>query len=436
MTPTASELGLTHGDDAPVVASGNGTFSRGELRAQADELAQLLSQRGAARVLVRSDDPAVLLRAIDASTQVGSDLWIAHTSLPDAEVERVIERHDVQVVLGDTAPVQRDAPEAPAASGRIYMMTSGTTGSPKIATHSLASLARRARAAADLPQNRGGRWLLTYQPTGFAGIQVVLTAVLSRGLVVAPSERTPAGFLEAARAHGVEQISGTPTFWRSFLMVVKPGQLKLRQITLGGEAADQATLERLRAAFPEARITHIYASTEAGVVFAVHDGLAGFPASWLGREIQGVELRIVDDLLQIRAPTLMQGYIGGTPQPLLAGGWLQTADRCVVEGGRVRVLGRQDSTINVGGSKVYPLAVETFLLAQPGVAEARVFGVANPIAGQLVAAEVVLQPGVDPAEARPRILTACRAGLAGYQVPRSFKVVDAIEVRASGKKGS
>jgi acyl-coenzyme A synthetase/AMP-(fatty) acid ligase len=99
------------------------------------------------------------------------------------------------------------------------------------------------------------------------------------------------------------------------------------------------------------------------------------------------------------------------------------------------LLGRQDATINVGGSKVYPLAVETFLLGVPGVSEARVFGVANPITGFLVAADVVLAPGEVPDEARPRILTACRENLATYQVPRVMKFVSAIDVHESGKKG-
>jgi acyl-coenzyme A synthetase/AMP-(fatty) acid ligase len=69
------------------------------------------------------------------------------------------------------------------------------------------------------------------------------------------------------------------------------------------------------------------------------------------------------------------------------------------------------------------------------VLEAHVYGVANPIAGQLVAADVVLDPGVDAAAARSAILAACRENLAQYQVPRALKVVDAIAVRESGKKG-
>jgi acyl-coenzyme A synthetase/AMP-(fatty) acid ligase len=435
MNSERSELGITSGDDTPVIVRGTAVYSRGELRDRSDALAERLRREGIGRVLVRSDDPLLLLAAIDASTRVAADLWVAHTSLPDAAVAEVVERHGVQLSLDDTGGEARTSAESSPGGGHVYMMTSGTTGRPKIAAHTLESIARRARTVADLPQNRGGRWLLTYQPTGFAGIQVQLTAALSKGLIVVPEQRSPRGFYEAASQHSVERISATPTFFRSFLMVARPGTPRLRQITLGGEAADQVTLDRLRAAYPEARITHMYASTEAGVVFAVHDGREGFPSAWLDQTVRGVELRVRDGLLQIRTPGLMQGYLGDTPQPLLEGGWLQTADVCEITEDRVKVLGRQDSTINVAGAKVYPQAVERFLLGLPGVLEARVFGVPSPISGQLVAAEVVLERGLDEAQTRAEVLAACRKHLAGYQVPRSLKLVDAVEVRASSKKG-
>lgn len=429
-----SALALETNDATPIVAYGAAVLTRGELRTASETLAALVREMRVERLMVLSDDPKHILRAIDAANATGADLFIAHTNLPQAQVDAVIEKFAVQLVVGDEDRLTGMAEPGAAPSGRVFMMTSGTTGAPKIAAHSLDGLLSRARAGLH-PGNKGAKWLLTYQPTGFAGVQVQLTAVIGRGVVVSPAERSPAGFLDAAKAAGVTQISATPTFWRSFLMVVRPGELALRQITLGGEAADQSTLDRVRKAFPEARVTHIYASTEAGVVFSVHDGLEGFPAGWLDNANQGVQLRVVDGFLNIRTPNGMRGYVSDNAQPLKDDGWLVTADRVELRNGRAYIVGRDDSTINVGGSKVYPLMVEQFLLKQPGVVEARVFGVPSPIAGSLVAAEVVLEKSLEPMEARTAILAACREGLASYQVPRSFKVVDAILVKQSGKKG-
>jgi acyl-CoA synthetase (AMP-forming)/AMP-acid ligase II len=427
-------LELEKGDGAPLVVEGSTLVTRGELKQRADALLEQMQSLRVHRALVCSDNPVHILRAIDASDRAGASLFVAHTNIPPAIVDEIVEQFAIQLRIGERDEPRSVEAAAPAAP-RIHMMTSGTTGRPKVAEHTLDSLLSRVRAGASVAANREGKWLLTYQPTGFAGVQVILTALLTRGVIVVPEQRTPAGFYKAALDNAVSQISATPTFWRSFLMVATPGALALRQITLGGEAADQATLDRLKAAFPEARITHIYASTEAGVVYAVHDGLEGFPSAWLERPNQGVELRIRDGFLQIKTRNAMRGYASETAQPLLDDGWLSTADRCEVKDDRVRVLGRQDSTINVGGSKVYPLAVENFLLGLPGVVEARVFGVPNPVSGFLVGAEAVLAEGQDRDAARASILAACREGLAGYQVPRIFKIVDSIKTHASGKKG-
>ena len=117
-------------------------------------------------------------------------------------------------------------------------------------------------------------------------------AVNAASAVVQTANRSPSELVAVAAQFATTHISGTPTFWRSFLLAAPPGSLPLKQITLGGEAVDQPTLDRLAQRFPEARITHIYASTEAGALFSVHDGRAGFPRAWLHGKDAGVGLRI------------------------------------------------------------------------------------------------------------------------------------------------
>ena len=229
-------LELDRDPDKPLVALGERLSTRADVRAAADDLIAAMAARGATRALVRSDDPFVLLRAIDATSRAGADLYIAHTSLPDDMVEEISREQGVHLVMAGEDD-WRDAP-AVEGSGHIMMMTSGTTGRPKIAAHTLQSLRNRVRAATPELATEALRWLLTYQPTGFAGIQVNLTAALGGGLVVAPPQRTPAGFHEAAKRWQVTHISGTPTFWRSFLMVLRPGEFALKR----GQSAIHALL--------------------------------------------------------------------------------------------------------------------------------------------------------------------------------------------------
>ncbi|MEM5518146.1 class I adenylate-forming enzyme family protein [Henriciella sp. AS95] len=433
---SAPGLIFAAGDDTLAVTRGEESHTRGAIRAGADDLRDALSGAGIRRFLVHSDESALILQAILAAQDFGGDLYIAHTSLSADQIEALSAEQGVEAVV--TAPGEwraRDGVKQITPAGRIFMMTSGTTGMPKIASHSLASLISKAQSGQRRRPEGGGRWLLTYQPTGFAGLQVTLTAALWEGLLITPVERTMSQFYQAAKKWQATHVSATPTFWRSFLMMADPSELNLQQITLGGEAADQATLDRIAKAFVKTRMTHTYASTEAGMVYAVHDGREGFPAAWLTEPPTGVQLRIVDGFLQIKTPNMMREYVSKQDQPMLDDGWLSTADLAVVEGDRVKVLGRDDNTINVAGSKVYPLPVEAIILQRPNVVEARVYGVPNPVSGALVAADVVLQPGTEEKAAKKDILTSCRAALPGYSVPRVLKFVDEIAVSASSKKG-
>jgi acyl-coenzyme A synthetase/AMP-(fatty) acid ligase len=422
-----SLLATIAADEAPAMIRGGHVLSRSGLADRVRQMRGTLADAGVDALMVCSDDSTLVLVALEAACQLGIGVTVAHTSLNASQLADFEQQQHIGALVDDSG-IHLRAGRGGACG--IHLMTSGSTGTPKIVTHSVQSLLARVRAAS----STGERWLLTYQPTGFAGLQVTLSSILGGGTLVVPLERTPQGFLRAAREAGVTHISGTPTFWRSMMMLVQPGELSLQQVTLGGEGVDQATLDRLRRMFPAARITHTYASTEAGVVVVVHDGKAGFPAEWLESAPGRAELRIRDGYLHVRSPSLMKAYSNVEPQPLDADGWLVTSDRCEIADDRVRILGRDDAMINVAGSKVYPPSVEALLLALPEVAEARVYGVPSPIAGALVAADVVLATGVERAQARSAIMDACRRELAPYQVPRSLKFVDAIGTAPSGKR--
>ena len=161
----------------------------------------------------------------------------------------------------------------------------------------------RARRSAARGQSEPPVWGLLYDPSRFAGLQVVLQSLLGGGLLVAPDREGPgpsnSPFLQA---NGCTHLSATPTLWRKILMTSEGPFLPLRQITLGGEIADDPLLAALATRYPEARVTHIYASTEAGVGFSVKDGRAGLPVSYLADEIDGVGLKIVEDVLWLRPP--------------------------------------------------------------------------------------------------------------------------------------
>src|SRR5205823_12826674 len=157
--------------------------------------------------------------------------------------------------------------------------------------HTLASLEGAIREGHTLAGS--AVWSTFYDIRRYGGLQIFLRALLGGGSLVLSSAGEALGdFLGRAGAHGVTHISGTPSHWRRALMSPSAHRISPEYVRLSGEIADQAILDHLRAFYPAARITHAFASTEAGVAFAVGDGLAGFPASLVGQRDAAVELRV------------------------------------------------------------------------------------------------------------------------------------------------
>src|SRR5207244_3238438 len=206
-----------------------------------------------------------------------------------------------------------------------------------------------------------------------------------------------------------------------------------------GEIADQAILDHLRAAYPDARIAHAFASTEAGVAFDVGDGLAGFPASLIGPRGGGLELKVEEGSLRIRSARTAARYLGGPVEGLAdRDGFVDTGDMVELRGDRYYFVGRRGGIINVGGLKVHPEEVEAVINGHPHVRMSRVRTRKNPITGALVVADVVLNGGGEPADGRVaeierEILRRCREALPRHKVPTVLNVVSVLPMAESGK---
>jgi acyl-CoA synthetase (AMP-forming)/AMP-acid ligase II len=405
-----------------------------EVKAEAKLLAEKLVAFRHTRLGVATFRSDVLIAALLACEAARCELLLLREALSPSSV--MWARWGVDAVLADSFEVTPTGAQGPSQTVfAVLLTTAGTTGAPKVARHSPACLLGRVhapRSGQPLPD-----WLLTYHPASFAGVQVLLTALAGGGRLVATIGKDAATLAHAAVENRVTHISGTPTLWRAFLVALgnKAGGLPLRQITLGGEAVDQAILDRLATLFPKASISHIYASTEAGALFSVHDRRIGFPSRWLGEPVEGVELRIREGVLEVRSPRAMEAYLEGTSSAAQAkDGWLVTNDLVEERGDRIVFLGRADSVINVGGAKVSPDEIEAVLLEVEGVLETRVSGATNPITGQIVVAEIVLSPGYSDQVVRRTIVEYTRRRLPSYKLPRVIRFVGAIPYSSAGKK--
>jgi acyl-coenzyme A synthetase/AMP-(fatty) acid ligase len=324
------------------------------------------------------------------------------------------------------------APPERRAATEWIMLTSGTTGAPKLVQHDLKTLAGPFIDAPPPPQN----WGTFYDIRRYGGLQIFLRAIAgSGGLTLAGVHEPLEAFLDRLADRGVTHMSGTPSHGRRLLMSSAGKRFAPDYVRLSGEIADAGVLAGLRERFPRASIGHAYASTEAGVAFEVVDEQAGFPASFLTERDNRVAMRIVDGSLRIRSPRTAHRYIGPDAPTLLdSEGYVDSGDMIETRDGRCHFVGRFNGVINVGGAKVHPEEVEAVINRQAGVRMSLVKGRRNPIAGALVVADVVLNDGA-PQETlvRERILTACRAELAPHKTPAVIRFVPKLAMTTAGK---
>jgi len=375
------------------------------------------------------------------------DLKAEHLSsiIADAEIDAVVTDEPGRFsgcAVNLIVPVGLPQPSAQATktvrATEWLMLTSGTSGVPKIVGHTLEGLCGAIIGDRPVPGEAIPVWATFYDIRRYGGLQIFLRAIVGGGsMVLSDPGEALADHVVRLNARGVTHMSGTPSHWRKLLMSGSVAEFAPRYVRLSGEIADQAVLDGLKQAFPLASIGHAYASTEAGVGFAVNDGLEGFPATLLGEGRGAVDMKVVDGSLRIRSTRAAHAYVGRAAAALTdSDGYVDTGDMVELRGGRYYFVGRRNGIINVGGLKVHPEEIEAVINGHPDVRMSRAKSRRSPITGGIVVAEVVLTADADPARAeavRNEILAECRARLAAHKVPAMIRFVPALDVTPAGK---
>jgi acyl-coenzyme A synthetase/AMP-(fatty) acid ligase len=373
------------------------------------------------------------------------DLNPDHVSalVDDAEIDAIVTDEPLRwsdagiyLIIGARLPERSIKVPKTERATEWLMLTSGTSGIPKIVGHTLGGLS--GAIVADGP-TRGALpvWATFYDIRRYGGLQIFLRAIIGGGsMVLSQSGEALSDHVARLAASGVTHISGTPSHWRKLLMSGSTAGFAPRYVRLSGEIADQAVLDGLAQAFPDASVGHAYASTEAGVGFAVNDGREGFPASLIGPNRDGVEMKVVDGSLRIRSKRAAHSYVGRRAAALTdADGFVDTGDMVELRDDRYYFVGRRGGIINIGGLKVHPEEIEAVINRHVEVRMSRAKSRRSPITGSIVVADVILTTGSAERakEIREEILTNCRASLASHKVPAVIRFVEALDVTPAGK---
>ncbi len=329
------------------------------------------------------------------------------------------------------APAQRArlvdlAAQAASPALALIIATSGSTGEPKgvrLPWRAVAAASRMSAKALDL--RAGDAWLACLPLHHVGGAMILYRCLRAGATAVVHDGFDAAAVMRDIEARRITHLSLVPPMLAQLLDTAASPAPSLRCVLVGGAALTQALYDRAVAAGWPVCPTYGMTETCAQATVNLRPG-AGWRAGDVGRPLPGVRIACdADGRLRIATPARMAGYLGTNEN---APEWIATSDLGHVDAaGQVQVGGRADDMLVSAGVNVHPLEVESRLAACPGVREAGVTGLADPVWGDVIACAYEGEPDEAALDAW------CRAHVPGARRPRRFLRVASLPRTASGK---
>ncbi len=403
---------------ARAIGPGSVVLVEGTASASAVGLLLALIRRGAIAVPITPQAPI----ARDAIAAIAEAAW--HVSFTDS-----LEPDEAATIVG--------APRTPTAPlllrlfdlkhPGLVLFSSGSSGTPKGVVHDCAALLEKFVRPG---KRKTTLSFLLFDHIG--GVDTLFNTLASGGTLVTTPARDPDSVCAAIAAHRVHTLPTSPTFLNLLLLSGahrRHDLSSLRLIAYGTEPMPASVLSRLAEALPHVTLLQTYGLSELGVLRTrSREGTL-----WVQFTGEGYETQIRDGVLWVRTPTSMLGYLNA-PDRFDAEGWFCTEDAVQVDGDYLRILGRTTDLINVGGRKVYPAEVEEVLMDLGNVRDVAVFGRANPLTGQIVAARINLVALETHEAFKRRMRLFCKDRLPAYKIPVHVEFTDENQFGARLKK--
>ncbi|MGV0067003.1 acyl-CoA ligase FadD12 [Mycobacterium colombiense] len=476
--------------DRPGLIDERGTLTWRELDERINAFGAALQQLPAGQpkvVGIMCRNHRGFVEAVVAVNRIGSDVVLLNTSFAGPALAEVVNREGVDAVVYDeefTPTVERALADRPAADrivawtdshhdltvegliaehagqqprrsgrkGRMILLTSGTTGTPKGANQTGGNAGiGTLKAILDRTPWRAEENIVIVAPMFHAwGFSQLIFAASMACTVITRRKFDPEATLDLIDRHRATGLAVVPVMFDRIMEL--PPEVRrryscrsLRFAAASGSRMRPDVVIAFMDAFGDV-IYNNYNATEAGMIAtATPQDLRAAPDT-AGRPAGGTEIRILDPdfnelptgevgSIYVRNNTQFDGYTSGSTKDFHAG-FMSSGDLGYLdEAGRLFVVGRDDEMIVSGGENVYPIEVEKILAAHPDVAEASVIGVDDEQYGQRLAAFVVLEPGaaLDAGAAPEALKQHVRENLANYKIPREITVLDELPRSSTGK---
>ncbi len=446
----AQALGVRRGDRTAILAPNCIEYP---------ELVVGLSDAGAIVATLNARSTATEIAA--ACDDCGARLLFVHPSLADvahaasfATIERIVVLGDEYEAWLATAPQTAPLEIIDETDPFTLVYSSGTTGRPKgiVISHRSRSLTFHGMAM-EYGCYGPDDYQLGIAPMAHgAGFAFIMASLYFGGAVEVLSKFDPARVIAKLASEPFTGVFMVPTHFQAIFGLEKAVLEKcqgrsraLRTIMSNAAALPQAVKERIVGYWGEGLLHETYGSTEAGVVTNLRPQYQLSHKQSVGPAFALNTVRLLDDEgrdvepgavgeLHSRSPYLFNGYWAqpGETAQAVKDGWVTAGDLARQDDdGFYYIVDRKKDMVITGGLNVYPREIEEVLHKHPALIEAAVVGVPDDYFGEALRAFVVLRPGmnVDASE----LESHCRATLAGYKVPKEFRVIEALPRNAGGK---
>lgn len=452
----------------PAIIDDQGVLTWRAVDQRTDRIAAALRERG-----LREGDVVGLLarngrgfvESAVALAKCGADVLYLHSGTAGEQLATVLHREQAAAVLYDEdlgealahvqvplrlttgqvgefacGPRRRALPK-PGRTSRQVILTSGTTGAPRGAARSGASLGDAVAMLSRIPLRTGGTTLIAAPVFHAWGLGQLSLAMLLGSTVVLQRTFDPDRVLQGLQEHRATALVVVPVMLER-LLAADPGRYDLSALTViasSGSALGGDLAARVEAAFGPV-LHSLYGSTEvAYAAVAGPDDLRADPRT-AGTAPHGVTLRVVDDAGRDAPPGVVgrifvgsglafAGYTDGTDKDRLDG-LVATGDLGRLDAaGRLTVLGRTDDMVVIGGENVFVGQVEDALRTHAAVLDVSVVDVVDPVFGTRLVAYVVASAPVPAQELQDLV----RSRLARIAAPREVIFVSDLPRNAAGK---
>jgi long-chain acyl-CoA synthetase len=431
------------GAEALVETGGGQRLSYRELWDRAAAVAGGLRAAGVSRgdrVAIRLGNGVDWVLAFFGTVLAGAIVVPVNTRLAEDEVGYVLSDSGAAYTFAPGEPLPGGAPyvvddPAPDDPAAIFY-TSGTTGFPKgaVTTHAnFLSNCETCRRILRMERGSPSRTLVSvplFHVTG-CNSQLLVLVYLGGTTVIMPQFEVGA-FLAAIEQERIDLLTTVPAIY--WLAINHPrfaetDASSVRTLSYGGAPIAPELVTRIMKAFPEARVGNGFGLTETSSVttylpheYAEHADSVGFAAPVCDLDVGAARADGVGELL-VRGPNVVAGYWNKpeATRDTFVDGWLRTGDLARIDAeGLVYIVDRVKDMINRGGENVYCVEVENALAGAPGVFDAAVLGVPDPVMGEKVGAVLVGAPGGSVEV--PAVLAYLRERIADFKLPEYVAV--------------